>query len=136
MPAGLGTNMKLTFLLGSGISLPAGLPSVAKLTEAMLSGDGMTERRSTRIQSGHYDPREAEESERDRRILIFLAWLKAQAACRYAEVPDRWINYEDLAYLGIGRPPEDSGIEIATWEDVKRRLEGDDIAFLSRLVPA
>ena len=31
--------------------------------------------------------------------MIFLDWLKSQANSRYAEIPERWVNYEDLAYL-------------------------------------
>jgi hypothetical protein len=33
--------MKATFLLGSGISIPAELPSVGALARAILSGDGL-----------------------------------------------------------------------------------------------
>lgn len=81
--------MKVTFLLGSGISIPAELPSVGKLTNAILSGNGR-----------QYRPlHEDEDHEQARRIHVFLDWLKAQAARRYAEIPGRRVNYEDLAYL-------------------------------------
>ena len=45
-----------------------------------------------------------------RPILIFLDWLKAQANSRYAEIPNRWANYEDLAYLA-GQIGDDIGHE-------------------------
>ncbi len=96
--------MKVTFLLGSGISIPAKLPSIGQLTIAILSGEGLIVqwdgRRVARI--GDRPRSEYEENEgreKVRRILIFLDWLKVQANSRYAEIAERWVNYEDLAYL-------------------------------------
>jgi hypothetical protein len=91
--------MKLTFLLGSGISIPARLPTVEKLTNAVLSGSGIME--ANRSAAGHSFPDSTRTHERDAGIhrRAFLRWLNAQALVRYAENPHRRVNYEDLAYL-------------------------------------
>jgi hypothetical protein len=118
--------MKLTFLLGSGISIPAGLPSVRQITDAVMAGDGIIERSAL---STGYAPDERRERENGRRIIIFLNWLKAQAACRYAEMPNRRVNYEDLAYLAdqiaddIGCEYENPAIQPFV-RDVLNNLEG------------
>ena len=82
--------MKLTCLLGSGVSIPAGIPTVGDITNAVLSGDGIIDRT---------DGVSDEKQEDGRKRLILLAWLKAQAASRYSEIPERSVNYEDLAHL-------------------------------------
>jgi len=95
--------MKATFLLGSGISIPAKLSSIAQLTSVILAGEGLIVQSDGRVARigdrarAEYEIREGRE--KVRRILIFLDWLKAQANSRYAEIAERWVNYEDLAYL-------------------------------------
>ena len=95
--------MKLYFLLGSGISIPANLPSVGDLTNAILSVDRfiIESDGSVGLITDRPRPHYEEQSGRKklRRILIFLDWLKAQASSRYAEIAERRVNYEDLAYL-------------------------------------
>ncbi len=95
--------MKATFLLGSGISIPAKLPSIAQLTIAILAGEELIVLSDGRVDPIGDQPRPEyvirEGREKVRRILIFLDWLKAQANSRYAEIVERWVNYEDLAYL-------------------------------------
>jgi hypothetical protein len=87
--------MNLTFLLGSGISIPA-IPCVKQLTEVVLSGTGM-------IETDNVCPFVTAPTEKSDRqnmeCLIFLRWLKAQAMVRYTDNPHRRVNYEDLAYL-------------------------------------
>ena len=60
----------------------------------------LQKRRIGPIPNGHdANPLAPELRENDRRLGIFLNWLNVQVAARYAEVPGRWANYEDLAYL-------------------------------------
>src|SRR6266404_5334494 len=96
-------SMKLCFLLGSGISIPAKLPSVGDLTNAILSGDGLIIESDSSVSriTDRNRPQYEEQQGREKvsRIRTFLDWLKAQANSRYAEIPERWVNYEDLAYL-------------------------------------
>ncbi len=112
--------MKATFLLGSGISISAGLPSVGKITKAILSGDGLVINPDGRV----VDEDELSDQwveqvrvsmieegrEKVRRILLLLDWLKVQVNCRYAEIEGRLANYEDLAYLA-GQISDDLGDE-------------------------
>ena len=95
--------MKITFLLGSGISIPANLPGVEKLTNAVLAGEDLIVEKNGKLDriSSHARSLDDEQEGREklRRILIFLDWLKAQAACRYVENRERSVTYEDLAYL-------------------------------------
>jgi hypothetical protein len=69
--------MKLTFLVGSGISRAARMPSIEEITGAILRGEGL-------------------KGQKRLNVLAFLRWLRAQAQARHIERP---INYEDLAYL-------------------------------------
>ena len=93
--------MKLTFLLGSGVSIPAGFPSVGDITDAVLSGDGIIDCADGEV---------VEKREEGGKRLILLAWLKAQALSRYSEIPERSVNYEDLANLA-GQIADDIGYE-------------------------
>jgi len=86
--------MKITFLLGSGVSVPAGFPTVNELTESVLLGDGIVK------QDGNDSTaNDSSQSHDGHNRLLFLHWLKAQAMARYVDDPNRQINYEDLAYL-------------------------------------
>src|SRR6266404_4095499 len=96
--------MKASFLLGSGTSVPAGLPQVADITHEVLSSEHY--RRGT---DGFFRPKRPCEGVCDavfgqrtadvERIQTLLKWLKVQAAIRYQSHPSRDVNYEDLAYL-------------------------------------
>lgn len=92
--------MKLCFLLGSGISMRASLPSVDKLTTQVLSpkdfcqcSDGV----HRRIESIHQSPALVQIQMPN--IEQFLRWLKGLAEVRYAADTGRRVTYEDLAYL-------------------------------------
>lgn len=93
--------MKATFLLGSGISIPAKIPSLKRLTDSILSGEEfILQSDGELIRIGTCPEHQIREGrERVRRVLIFLDWLKTHANSRYAELAERWVNYEDLAYL-------------------------------------
>jgi len=95
--------MRATFLLGSGISIPAGLPKVGDLTQAVVSGEGFR-----LLSEGVWRKADTEQStqlladagsRKLHKILRLLNWLKEQAAARYRDEPERTPNYEDLAYL-------------------------------------
>jgi len=95
--------MKTVFLLGSGISRPASLPSVDELTRQVLlpkeffrGSDGVYRRIETVQQSPELIQMQMPEMER---IEQLLRWLKGHAELRYAADAGRWVNYEDLAYL-------------------------------------
>jgi len=95
--------MKVCFLVGSGISRPAGLPSVHEITkqvlspkEFFLSSDGVYRRVEAVQPSPLLVQTQTPEMER---IEQFLRWLKGLAELRYAADAGRWVNYEDLAYL-------------------------------------
>lgn len=82
--------MKLTFLLGSGVSIPAGLPNVGEITKAVISGDGLIKRPAGQPPDDKDD---------GLRRVAFLKWIEAISASRYEEICERTTNYEDLAYV-------------------------------------
>ena len=95
--------MKVCFLFGSGISRPADLPSVEKITEQVLSpkeflrcSNGVYRRAEAVQQSPILVQMQMPEMER---IEQLLRWLKGRAELRYAADTGRRANYEDLAYL-------------------------------------
>ena len=96
--------MNICFLLGSGISNPAELPSVQDITTQVLSpkdyfrdSDEVYRKITSENQrSPILVKMQMPEMER---IEQLLRWLKAQAELRYARDPARSVNYEDLAYL-------------------------------------
>jgi hypothetical protein len=112
---------KVRFLLGSGISMPAKLPSVSEITQEILSGENFVWEKSKPIQvktnseklgSRIVLPRSYAETDDDRwnehirPVLLMISWLKVQAERRYAGWSGRAVNYEDIAYLA-GRLSDD-----------------------------
>jgi hypothetical protein len=91
---------KIAFLLGSGASIPAGMPSTKNITKRVLSGEG-----AKRNMNGTYsltDPFYAHESTPDedvQRVLNFLHRLKVEVDQYYKHQPERPTNYEDLYYV-------------------------------------
>jgi hypothetical protein len=96
--------MNTCFLLGSGISRPAGLPSVDCITKQVLlpehffkHTDGTFMRVALQNQP---NPISIEEQRRQMQdISGLLRWLKGLAELRFASDLKRSVNYEDLAYL-------------------------------------
>ena len=90
-------NSRILFLLGSGISIPAGLPKTSELTQKILSGidvvrhtDGiyyLSEDPSGYFLTDEYVPR----------IKLFLERLKREIDSYYKN--SRETNYEDIYYL-------------------------------------
>ncbi len=92
--------MQIAFLLGSGVSIPAGMPSTGSLTEKILSGTGIT--RDTSDRNGPYclgrsasDPADEYVS----RVLVFLKRLKVEIDLYYIYELGRSTSYEDLYYI-------------------------------------
>jgi hypothetical protein len=89
--------MNVSFLLGAGASIPAGMPSTAEITRKVLSGTGLY-----RNSAGRYtaintrcggDVAVAD-------LTTLLSLLQARCACYFSEFePGRETNYEDLYYL-------------------------------------
>ena len=95
--------MKLCFLLGSGISMPAGLPSVDKITKQVLSPEDSF-RSSDEVYRSTLEVLSSPELKQKNlpemiEIKQLLLWLKGHAVIRYAADTRRRVNYEDLAYL-------------------------------------
>jgi len=95
--------MEVCFLLGSGVSRPASLPSVDDITAQVLApeeflhcSDGVYRRVSAVPQSPELVRMQMPDLERIERL---IRWLKGHAEIRYAADTHRMVNYEDLAYL-------------------------------------
>jgi hypothetical protein len=92
--------MNVAFLLGSGASCPAGMPTTADLTKAILTGDGYA-----RHTDGSYfkgEPLYAHIEEPDTHvphISRFLRSLECHVSTYYNRTLGRTPNYEDLYYL-------------------------------------
>jgi hypothetical protein len=91
--------MQLVVLLGSGASISAGMPSVAKITARVLSGEDIFRHSDQRFYAveeiqPHHDTRPVEAA------VSFLGELKAISDAYFAvHEPGRKTNYEDLAYF-------------------------------------
>lgn len=105
---------KVCFLLGSGVSIPAELPSISEITQEILSGEcfAWEKNRPLRLKTdaeklgprvvgppSYADSDNDRWNEHVRPILLLVSWLKVQAERRYAAWPGREVNYEDIAYL-------------------------------------
>jgi hypothetical protein len=91
---------KVSFLLGSGTSIPGGMPSVNQITAKVCSGDGVM-----RHNNGVYDfgqPLYAHAGIPDeyvRRVVAYLKRLYVEIEQYYSFDPERVVNYEDLYYV-------------------------------------
>ena len=96
--------LRIAFLLGSGISIPAGILSTHQLTECILSGidiirNGKARHHSDDTFSFHYTDTGAKENdEYVSRIVPLLNKLKAEIDLYYFQ-NGRTGNYEDLYYV-------------------------------------
>lgn len=88
---------RVSFLLGSGVSFPAGIPSVEELTSIVLSGKGVMRHtdenyyfdQSPDLQPNEYIPR----------VTLFLNRLKIEIDLYYWHKRSQATNYEDLYYV-------------------------------------
>lgn len=91
---------RVSFLFGSGVSMPARMPSVSQITEKVLSGTGVM-----RHSDGNYyfgQPLYANAGFPDEyipRIVTFLERLSVEIKRYYISNPERVVNYEDLFYV-------------------------------------
>jgi hypothetical protein len=92
--------MRIAFLLGSGVSIPAGMPSTMDITEKILSGEGVK-----RHTNGNYyfdQSLYAHKGIKDKyvkRVVTFLEMLKVEIDLYYLNHPWHSTNYEDLYYV-------------------------------------
>jgi hypothetical protein len=80
--------LKYTLLFGSGVSVPAEAPSMDKITERVLSGEAVAQRYVASAREAVADGPQR-----------LLSWLEGQVRSRYADEPERPVNYEDLYFL-------------------------------------
>lgn len=80
--------MNIAFLLGSGTSIPAGYPSVATITEDLLSD-----------QPNHLPSQPGANGGSSPQALAFLRWLETIVIARYASEGQRGANYEDIYFV-------------------------------------
>ncbi len=80
--------MKVSFLFGSGVSVPAGVPKMCEITDRIMSGD---------VPTSQPLPYDADATHGT--TLRVLRWLEIQVKRRYSCERDRVVNYEDLYFL-------------------------------------
>ena len=88
---------RIAFLLGSGVSIPAGMPCTAAITRRVLSGRGVNRHPTNQI---YYVGREFYDSPNGyvRRVRAFLKRLKVEIDGYYLPYYHK-TNYEDLYYV-------------------------------------
>lgn len=90
----------IAFLLGSGVSFPAGMPSVDAITELILSGQGFMRHTDGNYYSGPGLYAHAGlPDEHVPSIVAFLGLCKAEIDRYYQHNTQRRTSYEDLYYL-------------------------------------
>ena len=91
------TQTRIAFLLGSGTSIPAGMPSTQVITKQILSGEGVM-----RHSDGNYyfdKPLYGIPDEYVPRVVVFLNRLKIEIDLYYLYETGHFTNYEDLYYV-------------------------------------
>jgi hypothetical protein len=100
--------IKVAFLLGAGVSIPAGLPSTVQITERIISGEGVMRHTDESYYFGSpsglgdaigYIPR----------VVAFLKRLKVEVDLYYSYQVERSTNYEDLYYVASQIYDSESG---------------------------
>lgn len=104
--------MRVAFLFGSGISIPAGMPSTQEITQQILAGEGSIRRHS----NGTYDfdhPVSDDFALQDdsvSQVITLLKRLKSEVDQYYHIAEDqRQTNYEDLYYVTTQIHDSESG---------------------------
>lgn len=95
------------FLLGSGISIAAGMPSTMDITERILSGQGIMRDSTTVYEFGQ--PMYGQNDEYVPRVLKFLQVLKCEVEKYYISDLEKSTNYEDLYFLASQIHDSESG---------------------------
>ena len=97
--------MRVTILLGSGSSLPAGLPSTDELTRKVRTGDGIM-RHTDGVYRFSQDPAP---SEWNARVLLLTNALFSEIAAYYSDRPTHPVNYENCCYVTTQLHDAESG---------------------------
>ena len=94
---------RIVFLLGSGVSIPAGMPTTDEITERVLSGEGIYLDEEIFTCRKHHEPAIAKiQKENVERVVKFLHRLKVEIDYYYEKQNFRHeTNYEDLYYVAI-----------------------------------
>lgn len=92
---------KIAFLLGAGISIPAGFPSTGEITSRILSGERVTRHTDSTYYFVENDPDAMHNLDVSvRRVTLLLRRLKLEIDRFYLfDVISRITNYEDLYYV-------------------------------------
>ena len=97
---------KVSFLFGSGISIPAGMPCVKQITEKVLSGTDIRRNNDSRYDFGPPLYAHAgipdEDVPRDEyvpRVVAYLKRLSVETKEYYSFDSEYIVNYEDLYYV-------------------------------------
>ena len=90
---------RITFLLGSGASIPAGMPSTANITERVLTDEDMFRHTRGVYCFGTESTLSPFPDEYVPRVRFFLNILKSKIEPYYEDQLMRPINYEDLFYV-------------------------------------
>lgn len=93
-------SQNLSFLFGSGVSIPAKMPCVKQITERVLSGTGVRRHTAGNFEFGQ--PLYVHAGLPDEyvpRVVTFLRRLSVEIEQYYSSDHDRWVNYEDLYYV-------------------------------------
>lgn len=97
----IGTKKQIAFLLGSGISIPANIPSVQDITRQLFSGDNIV-MNGQRFEFGEVPPNDVSRQKEHRdRIIFLLEEIKKEIQNYYWYNAARSINYEEITYLLI-----------------------------------
>jgi hypothetical protein len=119
---------KIAFLLGSGISFPAQMPSIKDITEQILSGQNIM-----RDAKGNYSfglslyAHVGIPDEYVPKIVGFLKQIKTEIDNYYESEPEKFKNYEDLYYVAS---------QICDSESVPREYDNPVVqAFIDKIVP-
>ncbi len=93
-------SQKVSFLLGSGVSIPAKMPSVSYITDKVLSGPGVMRHTNENYYFGpSLYAHVGFPDEYIYRVVTFLQRLSIEIKEYYTSSPERVVNYEDLFYV-------------------------------------
>jgi len=94
------TTRRIAFFLGSGVSIPAGIPTTRNITEQVLSGEGVMRNTDGNYYFGKslYDHMGIPD-ECVPRVVKFLNRIKVEIDLYYSNDTGRFTNYEDLYYI-------------------------------------
>jgi hypothetical protein len=99
---------RVAFLLGSGISRPAGMPSIVQITQRVLSGEEVWRHTDGNYYLGE-DRSLPNLAAHVPRVLKFLHRLEREIDQYYRPQPGRCTNYEDLYYVASQIDDSESG---------------------------